>query len=129
MKKIKALWSRVPAPVRASAVNVAKHFGTAFTGTFVVLVEGVWRAPDFHTAKALFIAAVVAATVAGVRAAFPLSKALAIAVAKAIISAAGPTVAAETGVTFTPGELDHIIALLASHPEVVAELRKKMAAA
>jgi hypothetical protein len=75
LAKIKALYERLPVPIRDEARKVAKHFVTSFTGTFLVLLPGVYAAPNFSAAKAAAVAAVVAAFTAAVRASVPVAKA------------------------------------------------------
>lgn len=43
-------------------------FSRAFLASFLVLLEGVLAAPDFDAGKSLFVAALIAAVTAGVRA-------------------------------------------------------------
>jgi hypothetical protein len=50
------------------AKQVVLSFVRAFVGSLIVLVPGILAAPDFSTAKALGIAAVIAAFTAGLRA-------------------------------------------------------------
>lgn len=71
MKRIKALWARIPARFRKEIVSVAKTFVEAFVGTFLTLVPGVLAAPNFEAVTALGVAAVVASAAAGARAARP----------------------------------------------------------
>lgn len=49
-------------------LKLVLSFVRAFVGAFVVLVPGILSAPDFNTAKAAAIAAVVGAFTAAVRA-------------------------------------------------------------
>jgi hypothetical protein len=47
---------------------IADSFARAFLGSLLVLLPGVLSAPDFSTGKGLFVAALIAAVTAGVRA-------------------------------------------------------------
>ena len=75
MQKLKALFERLPSPVREQAKKVGYHFVSSFTGTFLVFLPGVYAAPDFTAAKALAVSAVVASFTAAVRATVPVAKA------------------------------------------------------
>jgi len=73
IKKARALWGKIP-PRAQSAV---RHFSTTFAATFALtakpLLDGIWLAPDFGTAKALGTAAFLAAGTAAVRSVTPLA--------------------------------------------------------
>jgi orotidine-5'-phosphate decarboxylase len=61
--QIKQAWQRLPSVVRTTAFSAAR----AFLGAIVVLLPGIWAAPDFGTAKTLAVAAVIAGGTAAVR--------------------------------------------------------------
>ena len=50
------------------AEKLAWSFARAFGGSMLVLLPGVWAAPDFNAGKALAISALVASVTAGFRA-------------------------------------------------------------
>lgn len=52
----------------ALLLKLVLSFVRAFVGAFIVLVPGILAAPDFNTAKALAIAAVIGAFTAALRA-------------------------------------------------------------
>jgi hypothetical protein len=74
-EKVKAFIAKVPAPVKVQAIAVAKHFGTSFAGSFVVLYPGILAAPSFSAGKSLAVAAVLSSATAAVRSTAPFAKA------------------------------------------------------
>lgn len=82
IQKVKALVARVPAPVREQAVKVGRTFVSAFVGTAIALVPGVYLAPNFEAQKAAAVALMVASCAAAFRAAVPAAKAAAMALAR-----------------------------------------------
>jgi hypothetical protein len=60
---IKQAWQKLPVVVRTTLFAA----GRAFLASLVILLPGILAAPDFSTAKALTIAALIAAAAAAVR--------------------------------------------------------------
>jgi hypothetical protein len=71
--KVRAAWAKLP----DRAQSAVRHLVTTFVVTFAVtaqpLLAGVYAAPDLKTAKALALAAILAAGVAAVRVCVPLA--------------------------------------------------------
>lgn len=72
MNSLHRLYNRIPVRVRQEAGHVALTFVAAFVVVAAPAVPSVVHSPDLKTAKALIVATLAAAVVAGVRAAKPL---------------------------------------------------------
>lgn len=86
MKRIKALYLRLPAFVRKDGAHLALVFGAAFVATAQPLLPALLHSPDFTAAKAALASLVVVGTKAGVKAAKPVLASAVISIAFKIVA-------------------------------------------
>lgn len=68
-----ALWAKIPTRAQSAIRHLVYTFAAVFVLTAKPLLDGIWAAPDLATAKALGLAALIAAGTAAVRVCTPLA--------------------------------------------------------